>query len=183
MQIIWFQRFLRTEGILSKVWCHKKKRCERVGIEKLSGVVDIIETECYYHIFWATEYWTLGLFPPKEGGLWYDLYKKKEGGGGSSPLFGVNRRAVSRLSWPLFCSGIKIPLSWGISMKQKQRDRFVKILVFCQHISSWSRDFEKGVWLVVCKEKIEFYCGIGLNKTRRSGLESGLDVAFWGGTQ
>ena len=28
--------------------------------------------------------------PPKEGGLWYDLYKKKEGGGGgggSSPLF------------------------------------------------------------------------------------------------
>ena len=121
--------------------------------------------------------------PPKEGSLRYNLYKKKEGGGGSSPLFGVNWRAVSRLSWPLFCSGIKIPLSWGISMKQKQRDRFVKTLVFCQHISSWPRDFEKGIWLVVCKEKIEFYCGIGLSKTRRSGLESGLDVAFWGGTQ
>ena len=90
--------------------------------------------------------------PPKEGSLRYNLYKKKEGGGGSSPLFGVNWRAVSRLSWPLFCSGIKIPLSWGISMKQKQRDRFVKTLVFCQHISSWPRDFEKGIWLVVCRE-------------------------------
>ena len=120
-------------------------------------IVYIIETECYYHIFWTTEYLTLGLFPPpKEGSLRCNLYKKKEGGGGSSPLFGVNWRAVSRLSWPLFCSGIKIPLSWGISMKQKQRDRFVKILVFCQHIPNRSRDFEKGIWLVVCKEKSSF---------------------------
>ena len=151
------------------------------------GVVYIIETECYYHIFWATEYWTLGLFPPWRRAVFGMIYTKRkkgeERGGGSSPFFGVNWGAVSRLSWPLFCSGIEIPLSWGISMKQKQRDRFAKIFSFLSTHFKPIPGFRERDLTCCLQRKIEFQCGIGLNKIRRSGLESGLDVAFWGGTQ
>ena len=97
--------------------------------------------------------------PPKEGippqrravsGIIYT--KRKKGEGGLPPLSGWIEGRFRDCRDHFFAVELRFLWIGGISVKQKQRDRSIKILVFCQHIPNRSRGFEKGIWLVVCRE-------------------------------
>ena len=143
----------------------------------------IIGTECYHHIFWATEYWTLGLFPPRRRAVFGMIYTKRKKGEGVFPPFRGELKGGFEIVVTTF-------LQWNWDSSELGYFHETKTArSLCQNFSLLSTYFKpipgfRERDLTCClQRKIEFYCGIGLNKIRRSGLESGLDVAFWGGTQ
>ena len=107
----------------------------------------------------------------------YTKRKKGEGGGGLPPFRGESKGGFE-IVVTTFCNGFKIPLSRGISVKQKQRDRFVKFFSLLSTYSKPIPGFRERDLTCCLQRKIKFHYEIGLNKIRRSGLESGLDGPF-----